>query len=255
MNNKKRIKLDIQAKQNEDTYILTLSGDVTKPSEFDYGEIYADLVRYFLDGITSDIIIRLNSYGGNIFEGIEIYNYLKAHPSHITVEITGIAASAASVLALGANKVLMNVGSQFMIHRASTGVWGNDEELEKVVAMLKVTNGSMVDIYADKSEQSNEQIIEWMEKETFFSAEETVQFGFADGMKEIEPSVGDMSAKVEPLVLANQIGPEDLDKEYFLNHINEQVAKAVAEATKVVETPEESEDPKSSILENLLKNI
>lgn len=252
MNNKKRIKLDVQAKQSEDKYILTLSGDVIKPSEFDYGEIYADLIRYFLDGVTSDIIIRLNSYGGNIFEGIEIYNYLKAHESHITVEVTGIAASAASVIALGADKVLMNVGTQFMIHRASTGAWGNDADLEKVVAALKVTNGSMIDIYANKSGQSKEQIIEWMENETFFSAEETVQLGFADGMKEIESETEDIHAKGNPLILANNIINNDLDKEYFLTHINEQVAKAVAEATKVVETPEEQ---KASILENLLKNI
>ncbi len=252
MNNKKKINLDIQAKQTEDKYILTLSGGVTKPSEFDYGEIYADLVRYFLDGVTSDIIIRLNSPGGNIFEGIEIYNYLKAHESHITVEVTGIAASAASVIALGADKVIMNVGTQFMIHRASTVAWGNDADLEKVVAALKITNGSMIDIYANKTGQSNEKIIEWMENETFFSAEETIQYGFADGMKETEAISEDIVAKSNPLIVASQSGKDDLDKEYFLTVINEQVAKAVADATKVVETPEE---PKNSILENLLKNI
>lgn len=233
---KELIKPIVQAKAEGDVFILTLSGDVGKPSLFFYGDIYAELVREYLDDVTTDIVIRLNSYGGEIFEGIEIYNYLKSHSSHITVEVTGIAASAASVIAMGADKVLMCTGSQMMIHRASTTAWGNDEELEKVVASLKKSNQSMVEIYSNKTQQDTEQIINWMKDESFFSAEEAIQFGFADGM-------------------ANQI--EDTKENDDLESlINSAVAKAVAKLNATVETPKEPEIEKpKSLLENLLNTI
>lgn len=66
-----------------------------------------------------------------MFEGIEIYNYLKDHPSNITVEVTGLAASAATFIVAGANDVIMNVGTSLMIHEASTFAWGNKQDIQK----------------------------------------------------------------------------------------------------------------------------
>lgn len=143
-------------------FILYLSGSVVAPSPWSDGGINANLVRSQLDGVEKEIIIRLNSPGGDVWEGIEIYNYLKDHPSHITVEVTGVAASVASVIAMGADKVVMNTGTKIMIHKAWTIAAGNDEDFERYGSMLKSVNQSIIGVYTERTTQAESQIQTWM---------------------------------------------------------------------------------------------
>ncbi|EOL51862.1 hypothetical protein UCE_02527, partial [Enterococcus faecalis EnGen0239] len=84
--------------------VLTLSGNIRKKYWSDDDVIDAKSIRETLDGVTDDITIKLNSPGGDVFEGVEIYNYLKDHPSKVTVEVTGVAASAATFILSAADE-------------------------------------------------------------------------------------------------------------------------------------------------------
>ena len=153
-------------------HILTLSGNVQKKYWRDDDVINAKDIRESLDTVTDDIVIKLNSPGGDVFEGIEIYNYLKDHPSNVTVEVTGLAASAATFIIAGADEVIMNVGTSLMIHEASTFAWGNKQDIQKTLNALETIDDSILAIYSDKTGQS---------------ADEAVEFGFANSVKRAEP--------------------------------------------------------------------
>ncbi|HAK4750506.1 TPA: Clp protease ClpP, partial [Salmonella enterica] len=143
-------------------HILTLSGNVQKKYWRDDDVINAKDIRETLDKVTDDIVIKLNSPGGDVFEGIEIYNYLKDHPSNVTVEVTGLAASAATFIIAGADEVIMNVGTSLMIHEASTFAWGNKQDIQKTLNALETIDDSILAIYSDKTGQSADQLREWM---------------------------------------------------------------------------------------------
>ena len=121
---KNGLKYQFKNEVQDDTHILTLSGIVAKPDLFDIlldnETINAKSVAEALNDVDKNIVVRINSGGGDGYEGIEIYNYLKNHPSHVTVEVTGLAASAASIIAMAGDKVVMNTGTSMMIHEAST---------------------------------------------------------------------------------------------------------------------------------------
>lgn len=179
----KSVPYEFTNEAKDGTRILTLSGNIRKRYWDDEKAIDAELVYHALEGVTEDVVIKLNSNGGDVFEGIEIYNYLKSHPSHITVEVTGLAASAATFIVAGADKAIMNTGTTFMIHEASSFAWGNKSELQKVLKALETIDDSIISIYEAKTGQSKEQLTDWMTEEKWFSAEDAVRFNFADEVK------------------------------------------------------------------------
>lgn len=132
--------------------------------------------------------IYINSNGGEVFEGFAIYNILKRYGGYKTVYIDGLAASIASVIALCGNKVVMNKASMMMIHNASGFCMGNAEEMKKVVNALEQINEVIRDIYKSKTNLSEEQIKDLMDNETFMTANECLEYGFADEIVEEEQS-------------------------------------------------------------------
>lgn len=200
-------------------HTLTLSGNIRKRYWDEDKAIDADLVRDALDEITNDVVIKLNSNGGDVFQGIEIYNYLKDHPSKITVEVTGVAASAATFIVAGADKAIMSTGTTFMIHEASSYAWGNKSELKKVLNALETIDESILSIYESKTGQTKEQLNDWMETEKWFSAEEAVKYNFADEVKQSKKELTneiDITAMINDAVakamkaqeVTAQVGPE-----------------------------------------------
>ncbi|MGM0337705.1 head maturation protease, ClpP-related [Enterococcus sp. AZ007] len=159
--------------------ILTLSGTIQKRYWSDDKYIDARLVRDQLESVENDVVIRLNSTGGDVFQGVEIYNYLKKHPSKITVEVMGTAASAATFICAGADEVIMNTGTTFMIHRGATFSWGNKNDIEATLKMLETIDESIINIYTELSGQTANQIESWMDEEKWFTADEAVEYGFA----------------------------------------------------------------------------
>lgn len=180
--------------------IITLSGVIRKRYWDGDRCIDAKLIRDTLDGVTDDVVIRLNSVGGDVFEGVEIYNYLKDHSSHITVEVTGQAASAATFILAGADTAVMNTGTIIMIHEASTMCWGNKSYLKKVVQAMETIDQSIVDIYVERTGQSEKQIEQWITDEKYFTAEEAVKYGFADEVKKNTETTNEGGADIGDMV-------------------------------------------------------
>ena len=183
MTKTKKVPFQFKNELKNGKHVLTLSGNVQKKYWRDDDVINAKDIRESLESVTDDIVIKLNSPGGDVFEGIEIYNYLKDHPSNITVEVTGVAASAATFIVAGADEVIMNIGTSLMIHEASTFTWGNKSDIQKTLNALETIDESILSIYSEKTGQSNDQLEEWMNEEKWFTADEAVEFGFADSVK------------------------------------------------------------------------
>lgn len=158
--------------------VLTLSGPIGD-TWFSEG-ISAKKIKRALDGVSGDVTIKLNSPGGDVFEGIEIYNYLKSHSANITIEVTALAASAASLVAMGADKVVMLNGATMMIHEASTFCYGNKTDIKKTLNALETIDQSIIDIYKDKTNKTEEELRSMLEGETWLTADEAVAQGFAD---------------------------------------------------------------------------
>ncbi|QCK72690.1 Clp protease ClpP [Streptococcus pyogenes] len=135
----------------------------------------------------SDIILEVNSNGGLVTVGSEIYTALRNYKGKVTAEITGMAASAASVAVMGADKVVMSPTAQMMVHKALFNwVSGNSDDLDKASNALKSSDKAIVNAYVAKTGLSEDEIIDLMRNETFMSAQDAVEKGFADEVMSFE---------------------------------------------------------------------
>ena len=130
------------------------------------------------------INIRINSLGGDVFNGMAIHNVLKKRTYNTTVYIEGIAASIATIIALGADEVIMAENSLFMIHNAWGGVMGDAKEMRKSAATLEKISNELTEIYVKKTGLSYEAISEMMDNETWLSADEAYELGFVDSISD-----------------------------------------------------------------------
>jgi len=128
----------------------------------------------------SEITVNLSSPGGEIFEGIAIYNALRTHPANITVRVSALAASIASVIAQAGDRIVMLSGSQMMIHEGSGLCMGNAEDMLQMAQLLDRQSANIADIYAERAGGSADEWRERMKAETWFNAEEAVAAGLAD---------------------------------------------------------------------------
>lgn len=184
---KKKIKNNIPFKftnnANEDEHVMVISGAIGESGWF-YDATSAQDVRNALDGVkASTIRIKLNSGGGDAMDGIEIMNYLKDLDAHVIVEVTALAASAASILAMGADEVIMRDGATLMIHEASTFAYGTKSDIQKTMNALEAIDKSLVDIYVNKTGLSSEEISGMLKAETWLTGPEAVEKGFATSME------------------------------------------------------------------------
>ncbi|WP_273128961.1 head maturation protease, ClpP-related [Bacillus weihaiensis] len=132
---------------------------------------------------TNNIEIRLNSPGGSAFDGIAIYNrlmnYKKETGAKIKIYIDGWACSAASVIAMAADELIMGLGSMFMIHEASSGVWGAKGDFRSEADLLEELEEGIIDIYMTKANVERKEVRKKVDAETWFSASKAVEIGFA----------------------------------------------------------------------------
>lgn len=134
-----------------------------------------------LAGVTaSNIKLKMNSPGGNVFEGFAIFNALKEHAASVNVQIDGLAASIASVIAMAGDKITMAPNSMMMIHKAWSGLYGNSDEMRKMADVLDKIDSSLVDTYAERSKTGKRAIKTMMEDETWMTADEAKGMGFCD---------------------------------------------------------------------------
>ena len=129
----------------------------------------------------NSIKVLINSPGGNVFDGIGIYNVISAVRQRVSVEVLGIAASIASVIALAGNDLVIGEGSFYMIHKPYAVAMGNAEEIRKTADVLDKVEEQMVAIYSQHTAMTEEELNAALEAETWYTADEAVEAGFASG--------------------------------------------------------------------------
>jgi len=128
--------------------------------------------------------LHINCVGGDVFEGMAIYNVLKKRTARTTVYIEGLAASMGSVIALAGDEVVMAENSLFMIHNAWGGAMGEATEIRKTAALLDKISGEIADIYTKKTNLPYNRVKEMMDEETWLSADEAFNLGFIDSISD-----------------------------------------------------------------------
>ena len=131
-----------------------------------------------LDG--ADVVVNINSPGGDVFEGLAIYNLLREYKGHVTVRVLGVAASAASFIAMAADEIQIARAGFFMIHNAWTGLWGNRNDLRETADFLEQIDDTIADIYHVRSGLSMDELKADMDKERWINGRDAIDSGFAD---------------------------------------------------------------------------
>jgi ATP-dependent protease ClpP protease subunit len=132
------------------------------------------------------VTVEINSPGGNYFDGVAIYNLLRRHPEAVTVQVLGIAASAASVIAMAGDTIEIAHNAEIMIHQGRGLFFGTADEMQAATAVLQQIDQAMADTYAARSGRKNAEVAGWMKAETYMRADLAVQRGFADRVMERE---------------------------------------------------------------------
>lgn len=131
-----------------------------------------------------DVVVKLNSPGGDMFEGVAIYNLLRSHPAKVTVDVLGWAASAASIIAMAADEIRMGLGTFMMVHNAWGVVIGNRHDMRDGAALFDGFDAAIADIYEARTGMKRAEIVKLMDAETFMGPSEAVKNGFADVVDE-----------------------------------------------------------------------
>lgn len=160
---------------------LFLNGTIAEESWFD-DDVTPQLFKDELMSGTGNITVWINSPGGDCVAAAQIYNMLMDYPHDVTVKIDGIAASAASVIAMAGTKVLMSPVSMLMIHNPMTIAMGDTAEMEKAIDMLSSVKDSIINAYEIKTSLSRTKLAHLMDAETWMDANKAVELGFADGV-------------------------------------------------------------------------
>jgi ATP-dependent Clp protease, protease subunit len=142
-----------------------------------------------------DVTVNINSPGGDFFEGLAIYNLLKEHEGKVTIRVIGMAASAASVIAMAGDDIKIAESAFFMIHNSWHIVMGNKHDMRERADTLEKFDESMVGIYSKISNESPQNIVEMMDDETWISGPDAIEMGFATGF--IDTDEIDIDEKVE----------------------------------------------------------
>ncbi len=147
----------------------------------DWGEVTAKAFVKELNAVTAPrIALHINSPGGSVFNAMAIYNALRQHSATVTSHIDGAALSAASVVALAGDEVVMAKNALFMIHDPAGIVAGTAEDMLKMATVLEKSKDTILDVYAEHSDWSREDIAAAMTEETWFTADEALEAGFVD---------------------------------------------------------------------------
>lgn len=160
---------------------LFLNGTIAEESWFD-DDVTPQLFKNELNSGSGDITVWINSPGGDCVAAAQIYNMLMDYKGAVTVKIDGIAASAASVIAMAGTKVMMSPVSMLMIHNPITIAAGDKEEMEKAISMLDEVKESIMNAYEIKTGLSRAKLSHLMDAETWMNANKALELGFIDSI-------------------------------------------------------------------------
>lgn len=228
---------DIKESAEPGTLDLYIYGDVEGGDRYDFVEEEfrrsETSAEYFKDELESRkditrINLYINSYGGSVFEGTAIYNQLKRHPAHKTVYIDGFACSIASVIAMAGDEIIMPKNTMMMIHNMWMCAVGNASELRKAADDLDAINAAGRQAYLDKAGNKLEEptLIEMMDKETWLTAEQCVEYGLADKISDREADLTDAGQIIQKL---NENLRARIDLHNTLNQLIKPVEPSIGE--------------------------
>lgn len=200
------------------------------------------LFRDELNAGSGDITVWINSPGGDCIAAVQIYNMLMEYKGNVTVKIDGIAASAASVIAMAGTKVCVSPVSMLMIHNPSAGIYGNTAEMQKAIEMLDEVKESIINAYEIKTGMNRTKISHLMDAETWMDANSAVEMGFADEI--LQRSVTD------------EIEIPQVSMVYSQAAVTNSLKDKIAAKCKIKPKTEESKTKAESLMDrlNLLKN-
>ena len=224
---KAHVKPEVAARRWFD--ITNADGDVAEIRIYDeisWWGLTADDFATELDQITAPkILVMINSPGGEVFDGIAIYNALRAHPAEVTTRVDGIAASIASIIVQAGDKRVMLSASQMMIHDASGIVWGNAEDMREYAGILERQDDNFAGIYAARGTQDKAAYRALMDETTWFTDEEAVEAGLADEV--IDPSNSD-SATAKARLAKKTLNDEVAEAMDVISAVTESAERVVA---------------------------
>lgn len=163
--------------------VLELYGTIAEESWFD-DDITPRMFKDELLGGKGPITVWINSPGGDCVAASQIYAMLMDYPGEVTVKVDGLAASAASVIAMAGTKVLMAPTAMLMIHNPMTAAFGDSAEMQKAIEMLTEVKESIINAYEIKTGLSRSKLARLMDEETWMNAKRAIELGFCDGLLE-----------------------------------------------------------------------
>jgi len=175
--------------KTEDSAELLLYGDIASRGWWE-DDVTPQNINEELEELddVEEINVRINSNGGDVFAGNAILSTLKRFDATVNIFIDGLAASIASVIAMAGDKVYMPVNSMMMVHNPWTGLRGDADDFRKMADDLDQIRESIIAAYKEKTSLNRDEIIDFLDQETWFTAEEAVEYGFADEIEEREVS-------------------------------------------------------------------
>lgn len=231
----KKAEVRFEANDEKKEVMLYIYGPIGRG--FFYSENSSQNIRRKLQDTDAEKIhVHINSPGGDAFEGVAIGNILKNHKAEIIAHIDGMAASAASVIAVAADKVIMPENTMMMIHRASTFEYGNASVFEKAASDLRKIDKSLAASYKERFVGEQSELDQLLDDETFLTAEEAVAFGLADVVGE-EIEIKDLE----------DLDDEEDDEEEYENFKDKLVAKYAAKQNNEPPEPKPTPAPKQNL--------
>ena len=204
--------------------IINLTGDVG-------WEITANRLRAELNGVKEDVTLRVNSPGGYIFEGFELYNAIQDFQrdtgNKVTALINGLAASAASYFIMAADKITRRENSVFMGHKAWAIMWGNSDDLQHEASILEGIDGIVAAAYSKRTGEDKESILKKMKNEIWLFGEEIQNAGYADSNEPITETADEVEAYT-PAEARARIAATKARVENFIKESEDMKNKAAA---------------------------
>ena len=218
---------------------LFLNGTIAEESWFD-DDVTPQFFKEELMNGSGPITVWVNSPGGDCIAAAQIYNMLMDYPHNVTVKIDGIAASAASVIAMAGTKVLVSPVSMMMLHNPMTVAMGDTAEMQKAIEMLGSVKESIINAYEIKTGLSRAKLSHLMDAETWMDANKAVELGFADGILRRE----EITEDIEPPAVSMLYS-----KAAVVNSLMDKIA------AKCVTKPKTPDEPKGRSVDLLMERL
>lgn len=238
---KSRTMTNSETQEQTQERTLFLNGTIAEESWFD-DDVTPQLFKDELMSGSGNITVWINSPGGDCVAAAQIYNMLMDYKGVVTVKIDGIAASAASVIAMAGTKVLVSPVSMLMIHNPMTAAFGNSEEMQKAIEMLSSVKNSIINAYEIKTGLSRAKLSHLMDAETWMDANKAVELGFADEIMQRSTETENTAAPTVSMLYS---------KANVVNSLMEKIAAKCAIQPKA-ETKHRADDLMERL--NLIKN-